>query len=97
MAFTYIIYSPLIDKYYIGVTQESITKRLDKHNQAAYGKNSFTALAHDWEFAIIFVCEDFGHALRLERKIKSMKSRVYIKNLLKYTELCFKIMAQTMT
>ncbi len=92
---TYIIYSSFIDKYYIGATQESVTDRLEKHNKANYGNKSFTALAKDWEFVLIFICHDFKHAINLERKIKSMKSRVYINNLLKYNDLCFKILEET--
>jgi putative endonuclease len=38
---------------------------------------------------------DFSHALRLERKIKSMKSSIYIQNLKKYPELVQKIIAET--
>jgi len=92
---TYINYSSVIDKFYIGVTQDSVFDRLQKHNDGMYGSKSFTASAQDWEFALIFICHDFKHAINLERKIKSMKSRIYINNLLKYNDLCFRILEQT--
>ncbi len=44
----YIIYSSQLDKFYIGITQEGIESRLDKHNRSVYG-NHFTWQANDWE------------------------------------------------
>jgi len=38
---------------------------------------------------------DYAHAIRIERKIKSMKSSRYIRNLKKYPELVEKIVQNT--
>jgi putative endonuclease len=85
-SFCYIIYSKELGKFYTGVTQDTVEKRIDKHNQKMYG-NHFTSLASDWELYILMIAEDFAHAIRMERKIKAMKSSKYIRNLKKYTEL----------
>jgi putative endonuclease len=42
-----------------------------------------------------FETKDYAHALRLERKIKSMKSSKYIQNLANYPELTEKIISET--
>ena len=97
MPFTYIIYSSTIDKYYIGATQTSLDERLENHNSHAYGKSHFTAQADDWKLVLSFKAKDYSHAIRLERKIKSMKSRVFISNLIKYSELREKIYNETLS
>ncbi len=91
----YIIYSKQIDRFYIGVTQDSILRRIDFHNSAKYGKNKFTAKANDWELFLKIGVTNIQHALKIERKIKSMKSRIYIQNLTKYPELITKIKSET--
>jgi len=40
-----------------------------------------------WEYFIILEVESKAVALRIEKHIKNMKSRVYIQNLKKYPEL----------
>jgi putative endonuclease len=95
MANTYIIYSPLIDKYYIGACYQDLQKRIKNHNLGKYGSKTFTAQTQDWKLFLSFQCADYSHAVRLERKIKSMKSRKYILNLLKYPELRNKVLAET--
>jgi len=62
-------------------TQHSVEERLDQHNNHYYGKHSFTAKANDWKIYLSLEVSDFEHAMRLERKIKSMKSRVFIEKL----------------
>ena len=52
---------------------------------------AFTSKASDWILFLQFELKDYAHAIRLERKIKSMKSRKYILNLSKYPELREKI------
>ncbi len=91
----YIIYSKQIDRFYIGVTQDSILRRIDFHNSAKYGKNKFTAKANDWELFLKIDVTNIQHALKIERKIKSMKSRIYIQNLSKYPELIEKVILET--
>ena len=96
MSFTYILYSSAIDKYYVGATQTSLEERLENHNSHAYGKTHFTAQADDCKLVLSINAKDYSHAIRLERKIKSMKSRVYISNLIKYAELREKIYNETL-
>ena len=97
MSFTYILYSATIDKYYVGATQTSLEERLESHNSHVYGKAHFTSKAKDWKIVLFFKAKDYSHAIRLERKIKSMKSRVFISNLIKYSELREKIYNETLS
>ena len=91
MCFTYIIYSPSLDTYYIGACQQDLLERLNNHNIAKYGSNHFTARASDWEIFFSFQTNSYDHAIRIERKLKSMKSRIYLENLKKYPDLVDKI------
>jgi putative endonuclease len=95
MCYTYILYSSSLDKYYVGACHKDLDKRIENHNNVRYGTKSFTHHSKDWELVLSFYCDDYSHAIRLERKIKSMKSKVYVKNLLKHTELREKIFQQT--
>ena len=93
----YILYSKKLDKFYIGATHEDINIRLEKHNNHSYGKHRYTAKANDWVVFLIIEANDYPHAIRVERKIKAMKTRNYIHNLKKYPELREKITNQTGT
>ncbi|MGF7137805.1 putative endonuclease [Roseimarinus sediminis] len=68
-----------------------------KHNLHSYGKHRFTATADDWEIFLIIDVSNYSHAVRLERKIKAMKSKTFILNLKKYPELLQKIINETST
>ena len=75
----YIIYSALIDKYYIGFTSREITERLRRHNSNHKG---FTGKKADWQ---IVHTEDYPTktlALEREKEIKSWKSRKKIEKLI---------------
>ena len=91
----YIIYSEKLCKFYIGVTQDDVVLRIKIHNDSSYGKHRFTAKANDWKLFLFIDCLDYSHALRVERKIKSMKSSVYIRNLVTYPELVEKLISDT--
>ena len=91
----YIIHSDKLCKFYIGVTQDDVVSRIKKHNNSSYGKHCFTAKADDWELFLFIDCLNYAHALRVERKIKSMKSSVYIRNLVAYPELLEKLILNT--
>ncbi len=95
MASCYVIFSESIDKYYVGSTRETVEQRLKKHNENRYGNQAFTFAANDWHIYLEIAATDYSHALRIERKIKSMKSRIFINNLKKYPELVRKIVEQT--
>ena len=92
---TYILHSATLNKFYIGACHEDLEKRIENHNAGRYGVKSFTSITNDWVLFLKFHCNDYAHAIRLERKIKSMKSSVYIRNLAKYAELRDKIYKET--
>ena len=75
--------------------RSSFTDRLDKHNKSFYGKGCYTSRSNDWQLYIFIPRLTFDHAIRLERKIKRMKSKKYIENLKKYPEMIQKIIYET--
>jgi len=89
----YIIYSKKLKRYYVGVTQEDLEKRIEKHNRHAYGDHRFTAKADDWLLFLFIECVEYKQAIKIEKKIKSMKSSVYIENLKKYPEMVIKLLS----
>jgi len=91
----YILFSAKLQKYYIGATQEDISIRIDKHNLGSYGKHRLTAVADDEELFLFISANDYPHAIRLERKIRSMKSTKYVTNLVSYPEMLEKLVSST--
>ena len=91
----YIIHSDKLSRYYIGATQEDANSRLDKHNNGSSGKSKFTSTANDWQLVLFIPTKDYTHAIRIEKKIKSMKSSIYIQNLTKFPELLEKLVSST--
>jgi putative endonuclease len=85
MHYVYIIFSESVQKFYIGESEDT-TERLTKHNSGAYS-NAFTRQAKDWNLQVAIECPNRTIALKIEKHIKSMKSQVYIANLIKYSEL----------
>ncbi|MBX2907866.1 MAG: GIY-YIG nuclease family protein [Taibaiella sp.] len=83
MSYTvYIIYSPLLDKYYTGHT-EDIKKRMNEHNS---GMSTFTSKTNDW---VVKYFESFPTreaAMKREKEIKNKKSRKYIEWLINIAE-----------
>ncbi|MFW6327205.1 MAG: GIY-YIG nuclease family protein [Bacteroidota bacterium] len=77
--FFYIIYSPALDKYYIGHTS-NLQDRLRKHNTKHKG---FTGKSADWK---IVYTEEFptkDKAYQRERQVKKWKNRVRIEELIR--------------
>ncbi len=91
----YILFSERLGKFYIGICQDSLPERIVKHNNHAYGNHRFTSAAKDWELFLRIDAIDYSHAIRLERKIKEMKSSKYIRNLKMYPEMLDKIIIET--
>ena len=60
----YILYSKSATKFYIGETH-NIDDRIIKHNQHSYS-DSFTKIANDWEFVLLFNCSGREEATFLE-------------------------------
>ena len=84
-----------MNRFYTGVTQESLEERIIKHNDHSYGNHRFTAKADDWELFLLLKVDEYSHAVRIEKKIKKMKSSKYIQNLKKYPELVEKLISET--
>jgi len=93
----YILFSRKLNKFYVGATNDNVEIRLEKHNDHSYGKNRYTAMANDWQVFLSIEANDYPHAIRIERKIKSMKSKTFIRNLKQYPELQNKLIHQTST
>jgi len=80
MHFLYIIYSTSKNRYYVGETHNT-NARLTKHNQHTYS-GGFSKIANDWVVVLNFECRYKDDALFLEKFIKRMKSRKFIKKVI---------------
>lgn len=87
----YIIVSKALNQFYIGATHEAVDNRILKHNQGVYEKTKFTSKTNDWELFLFIECDDYKQAMKIERHIKRMKSKVYINNLSRYPEMILKL------
>jgi len=75
MAFTYILFSKTLDRYYIGSTDGSLELRIKKHLANHKG---FTGKAKDWLLVYHEEYSDKHDALVREKQIKAWKSRKQI-------------------
>lgn len=78
MFYTYILYSSLKDKYYIGAS-ENLEERLKKHNNKNKG---FTNQTNDWKIAFRKKFDTKAEALAFEKQIKAWKSKIKIQKLI---------------
>ena len=78
MWFTYILYSPTLNKYYTGVT-DNLDWRIERHN---LGWGRFTSKGMPWELKYYESYSAKTEALRREREIKDKKSKRYIEELI---------------
>ncbi len=85
----YIIYSFKLDKFYIGETSD-LEKRLEEHKTGFY-KNSYTSKTQDWVLFFKINCKSKSQAIRIEKHIKSMKSKKYIHNIKRHLEISEKL------
>ena len=79
MFITYILYSKLLNKFYIGFTSGDLNVRLSKH---LVNHKGFTAKAKDWEIAYIEKFDTKVLAMQREREIKAWKSKTKILQLI---------------
>ena len=79
MAFTYILYSKTLDRYYIGSTEGTLEARLKKHLSNHKG---YTGKAKDWLLVYQEDYSDKHDALVREMQIKAWKNRKLIENLI---------------
>ena len=75
MYYCYIIYSQVIDKFYIGSTILKPSSRLDRHLSEYYGLNKYTSKAIDYILFFSLECQSLSQARKIETHIKKMKSR----------------------
>ena len=86
--FVYILYSEKLDKFYTGETSDFNIRMVFHANSPSI---KYTAKAKDWVLFLKFECDTKPQAKKIERHIKNMKSKVYIKNLKKYPEIVLKL------
>ena len=79
MAWVYFLYSKKINKYYVGACTD-LDRRLYEHN---LGHSKFTSTGKPWELVYKEEWEDLVLAKQRELKIKKMKSRTYIEDLIR--------------
>ncbi|MDP2160362.1 MAG: GIY-YIG nuclease family protein [Flavobacterium sp.] len=84
------IHSEKLNRFYIGYTS-NLDLRLDFHlNDIQVRK--YTYRATDWKLYFSLKCGSKNQTLAIEKHIKSMKSKIYIENLLKYPEIVEKLL-----
>jgi putative endonuclease len=74
MYYTYILYSPSVDKYYVGST-EDLERRFSEHNS---GRSTYTKTGSPWLLKWQTAFNTRTEATKLEASIKRKKSRKYI-------------------
>ncbi|MBK7964877.1 MAG: GIY-YIG nuclease family protein [Bacteroidetes bacterium] len=79
MHFLYILYSPTINKYYVGETKD-LDQRLIEH-RTRFFKGSYTSQTNDWELKLSLLFENINQARWAEAFIKRMNSKSSSKNL----------------
>ena len=81
MFYIYILYSQSADKFYIGQTPD-VQKRLREHNNPVE-KSKYTAKYIPWELILYFpVSNERGEVMKIEKFIKSQKSKKFILKLI---------------
>ena len=78
MPYTYILYSVKLNKYYVGACTD-LNRRLYEHN---IGHSRFTSTGVPWILMYSEFFDNLQEAKRRESKIKQMKSRKYIEDLI---------------
>ena len=85
----YILFSFKLDRFYIGTT-DNIDSRLAEHNNSEY-PDAFTTRGIPWELFLIIENLTSSQAYAIEKHIKKMKSKIFIKNLKTYPRLIDKL------
>ena len=89
MADVYILYSKILNQYYIGSCKD-VNLRFKEHLDKRY-PNSFTAKVDDWILFYKITDLNSTQALKIEKHIKKMKSKTYIENIAKYPSIIEKL------
>ena len=85
MNYVYILFSKVLNQFYVGETVD-IEDRIVQHNSGFYD-SAYTKKASDWTLYHKIECTNREQARRIETHIKKMKSKTYIQNLKKYSEI----------
>lgn len=75
MFYVYILYSPSLDVYYKGFS-EDVEKRLDYHLS---GIHKYTSAAKDWEIVYMKAFVSKTDALKEEKRLKKLNRRSLIR------------------
>ncbi len=78
MFLCYILFSPTLNRYYVGHCEAPLEQRLKKHLANHKG---FTGKAKDWAAVHVETFDSKEAAYARERYIKAQKSRAYIESL----------------
>jgi putative endonuclease len=78
MALFYILYSRLLDRYYIGHTEHTMDARLQKHLSDHQG---WSGRAKDWKVVHVETWASKALAMQREREVKGWKKRLRIEAL----------------
>jgi len=89
MAAVYILYSEKLDRFYTGSCL-SFQFRLEEHLTKVY-PGSFTSNTADWKLFLLIEKLSYNKARAIEKHIKKMKSKVYIRNLVTYPQILEKL------
>ena len=90
MNLVYILHSAKLDRFYIGFTTD-FDLRLDFHLNSNESRK-FTSKAKDWILFLKIECHTKSQALAIEKHIKAMKSKIYIENLIIYSNIIYKLL-----
>ena len=93
-AYVYILYSGQLNRFYIGSTTVDPELRKDRHLSEYYGPTKYTSKASDWQLYFSLACKTRQQAIQIEKHIKRMKSKQYIENLTKYSDIGKKLLAK---
>jgi putative endonuclease len=83
MAYTYILFSEKLNKYYVGSTLD-VNQRLSRHNR---GTEKFTSTGIPWKIVYVEQCDTVSLSRKREIEIKKKKSRKYIEWLIQNKSL----------
>jgi putative endonuclease len=75
----YILYSSILNKYYVGHTGDELEERVRKHNTNHKG---FTGGLNDWKVVYVETFDTKEDAYKREREVKKWKSRKLIEKLI---------------
>ena len=64
--------------------------RFEDHLHKVYPR-SFTSNSNDWQLFLLLENLSYAQARSIEKHIKKMKSKVYIQNLVKYSDIIVKL------